>query len=57
MSSLKIVVQNWGIKDIGYTIFKRGSVYVIGNLKDGKSYNKTISLPKDDYSVRLYCGG
>ncbi|MGG5791014.1 hypothetical protein ACQ3VH_28955, partial [Bacillus pretiosus] len=56
-SSMKIVVQNWGTKDIGYTIFKRGSVYATGNLKGGKSYNNTISLPKDDYSVRLYCGG
>lgn len=54
--SMNVYVKNWGSKDIKYTIFKSGVSYISGVVKAGDYYRGTISLPNDEYSLRMYCG-
>lgn len=54
--AINVYVNNWGAKDIKYTIFQNGSAYISGVVKAGDYYRGTISVPNGQYSLRMYCG-
>lgn len=53
---LQIAVNNLRAKDVKYTIFKNGNAYLTGVVKGNKSTVRTINVPNDQYSLRVYCG-